>query len=122
MPSDDERSSPPDDTSDIRRCDYCRLPIPGEELTRDHDGVTYTFCSEACRSALDSADKVFTEYHGFRRLKSGVSALDASLPEGIPRNSFVMLTDLAGTRSEADRKSTRLNSSHTHLSRMPSSA
>jgi KaiC/GvpD/RAD55 family RecA-like ATPase len=34
-------------------------------------------------------------------LATGVSALDSSLPEGIPRNSFVMLTDLAGTRREA---------------------
>lgn len=85
----------------IRRCDYCRLPIPAGAVTADHDGVTYEFCSPACREALETGDRVFTEYHGFRRLQTGVSALDAALPEGIPRNSFVLLADLAGTRTEA---------------------
>jgi len=85
----------------IRRCDYCRLPVPAESRTLDRDGVTYKFCSAACRDALDGADRVFTEYHGFRRLPTGVSALDGALPQGVPRNSFVLLTDLAGTRSEA---------------------
>ncbi len=85
----------------IRRCDYCRLPIPATPQTLDHNGVTYAFCSATCRDALETADRVFTEYHGFRRLTTGVTALDSSLPQGIPRNSFVLLTDLAGTRSEA---------------------
>jgi len=85
----------------VHRCDYCRLPIPADPVHLDQDGVTYEFCSAACREAIESAEKVFTEYHGFRRLRTGVSALDGSLPEGVPRNSFVMLTDLAGTRTEA---------------------
>ena len=67
----------------------------------DHEGERYEFCSESCRDALRDHDQVFTEYHGFRRFRPGVSALEASLPQGIPRNSFVMLTDLAGTRNEA---------------------
>jgi KaiC/GvpD/RAD55 family RecA-like ATPase len=85
----------------IHRCDYCRLPIPGESVTRNHDGVTYEYCSQACSGAAEERDQVFTHFHGFRRLKTGVSVLDASLPQGIPRNSLVMLTDLAGTRTEA---------------------
>jgi YHS domain-containing protein len=85
----------------IRRCDYCRLPVPGQSRTMEHEGVTYEFCSATCRDALETADRVFTEYHGFRRLRTGISALDSSLPHGVPRNSFVLLTDLAGTRSEA---------------------
>jgi len=85
----------------IDRCDYCRLPIPRRTVTVDHDGQEYKFCSESCRDAQADHDQVFTEYHGFRRFQPGVSALDASLPQGIPRNSFVMLTDLAGTRNEA---------------------
>lgn len=88
-------------TESITRCDYCRLPCPGETVTLEADGMTYDFCSEACREAVEDGDKVFTEYHGHRRLSTGVSALDVSLPEGIPRNSLVMLTDLAGTRTEA---------------------
>jgi KaiC/GvpD/RAD55 family RecA-like ATPase/YHS domain-containing protein len=87
----------------IHRCDYCRLPIPATPLEMEIEGTTYEFCSAACREALADSDRVHTEYHGFRRLETGVSALDASLPEGVPRNSFVMLTDLAGSRMEAIR-------------------
>ncbi len=90
-----------EDEPTIQRCDYCRLPIPAGAITTDQGAVTYKFCSETCREAVSTSDRVFTEYHGFRRLSTGVSALDSSLPEGIPRNSFVMLTDLAGTRTEA---------------------
>ncbi len=85
----------------IRRCDYCRLPIPGQSRRVEREEVTYEFCSGTCRDALETADRVFTEYHGFRRLVTGISGLDTSLPQGVPRNSFVLLTDLAGTRSEA---------------------
>jgi len=98
-----ERAGDPagDGEGTITRCDYCRLPCPTEPVTSEHDEVTYRFCSVSCRDALDRSDRVFTEYHGFRRLATGVSGLDNSLPQGIPRNSFVMLTDLAGTRTEA---------------------
>ncbi|MFC7134427.1 MULTISPECIES: ATPase domain-containing protein [Salinibaculum] len=85
----------------IQRCDYCRLPIPSDAVTREHEDVTYRYCSDACFDAVEDSDRVFTEFHGFRRFNTGVSVLDASLPQGVPRNSFVMLTDLAGTRTEA---------------------
>jgi KaiC/GvpD/RAD55 family RecA-like ATPase len=93
----------PTDDADgaIQRCDYCRLPIPRDAVTRDHEAVTYRYCSAACRDAVETSDRVFTQFHGFRRFDTGVSVLDSSLPQGIPRNSFVMLTDLAGTRTEA---------------------
>jgi KaiC/GvpD/RAD55 family RecA-like ATPase len=100
-PAGDDETGAESDEPSIQRCDYCRLPIPAGAVTMDQDGVTYKFCSETCHEAISTADRVFTEYHGFRRLGTGVSALDSSLPEGIPRNSFVMLTDLAGTRREA---------------------
>ncbi|MEF8838098.1 MAG: ATPase domain-containing protein [Haloarculaceae archaeon] len=95
------QSAAGDRSKSIKRCDYCRLPCPTTVVTLERDDVTYEFCSKACRDALEGSDRVFTEYHGYRRLEPGVSALDSSLPEGIPRNSFVMLTDLAGTRTEA---------------------
>jgi KaiC/GvpD/RAD55 family RecA-like ATPase len=101
MASEGEDSATAGASEGIRRCDYCRLPIPGERLTQDHDGVTYEFCSRACRDTVENSDRVFTQFHGFRRMNTGVSVLDASLPQGIPRNSFVLLTDLAGTRTEA---------------------
>lgn len=88
-------------TDGFSRCDYCRLPIPSTAVTLDRDGETYEFCSAACRDALAESDRVFTHYHGFRHLSTGVSALDTSLPEGIPRNSFVMLLSQPGSRLDA---------------------
>ena len=83
------------------RCDFCRLPAAAESVELDHGGTTYKFCSRACRDAMQESDRVFTEYHGHRRFSPGVSALDAALPEGLPRNSFVMLSGQAGARHEA---------------------
>ncbi|WP_135364402.1 RAD55 family ATPase [Halosimplex halophilum] len=83
------------------RCDYCRLPVPGDPVVAERDGHRYTYCCVACREAASEGDKVFTQYHGFRRVPTGVDPLDESLPQGIPRNSFVLLTDLAGTRTES---------------------
>ncbi|WP_123539090.1 ATPase domain-containing protein [Halosimplex salinum] len=83
------------------RCDFCRLPIPDESVTAQYHGETYAYCCESCRDAAQDSDRVFTQYHGFRRVPTGVAPLDESLPQGIPRNSFVLLTDLAGTRTEA---------------------
>lgn len=86
-----------------RRCDHCRLPIPETPVELDHEGETYLFCSKQCRDAVEEMEKVFTQYHGFRRTPTGIGPVDESLPQGVPRNSFVMLTDLAGTRTESIR-------------------
>ena len=83
------------------RCDFCRLPVPGDPVTAEYDDDTYSYCCECCRDAARDSEKVFTQFHGFRRVPTGVAPLDDSLPQGIPRNSFVLLTDLAGTRTEA---------------------
>jgi len=83
------------------RCDYCRLPIPGDPVVAERDGHRYTYCCVACRGAAGDSDTVFTQFHGFRRVPTGVDPLDESLPQGVPRNSFVLLTDLAGTRTES---------------------
>jgi KaiC/GvpD/RAD55 family RecA-like ATPase/YHS domain-containing protein len=89
-----------DDPAD-RKCDYCRLVIPETPVTAEYDGVTYRFCSEPCRETLLEEDRVFTEYHGGRRFDPGVSALQAGLPQGVPRNSFVLISGEPGTRDEA---------------------
>ncbi|WP_436932257.1 ATPase domain-containing protein [Halosimplex halobium] len=83
------------------RCDYCRLPVPGEPVVAERDGHRYTYCCVSCREAAGEGDRVFTQFHGCRRVPTGVDPLDESLPQGIPRNSFVLLTDLAGTRTES---------------------
>ncbi|MFT4882583.1 MAG: KaiC/GvpD/RAD55 family RecA-like ATPase [Natronomonas sp.] len=92
----DEAADTPED-----RCDYCRLPIPEEPVSAETEDQTYHFCSEPCREMMDEEDRVFTEYHGFRRFDPGVSALQAGLPQGIPRNSFVLVSGETGTRDEA---------------------
>jgi len=87
------------ETEVLDRCDFCRMPIPGPAVTTEmSDGATYAFCCEACRDQLAESDYVFTEYHGHRRIDPGVSALDASLRQGLPRNSFVLVSAEAGTR------------------------
>ncbi|MEA5387283.1 hypothetical protein VB773_15035 [Haloarculaceae archaeon H-GB2-1] len=64
------------------RCDYCRLPCPEGPVTAEIEGREYGFCSQGCRNAIQESDRVFTEYHGYRRFHTGVSTLDATLPEG----------------------------------------
>lgn len=80
------------------RCDFCRLPVPGEPVTDEVNGEDYEFCSRACRDRLAEAEYVFSEYHGHRRFQSGVDAVDASLPQGVPRNAFVLLSGEPGAR------------------------
>jgi len=86
---------------DVERCDFCRHAIVTEAVTADHDGRTYHFCSEPCRDGLLAGDYVFTEYHGGRRFQPGVKAVDDALPDGMPRNSFVLVSGMAGSRTEA---------------------
>jgi KaiC/GvpD/RAD55 family RecA-like ATPase len=71
------------------------------DTDEDTDCEDYVFCSEACRDALEDAEFAFTEYHGHRRVRPGVSAFDASLPQGFPRNAFVLMSGEAGTRDRA---------------------
>jgi len=78
-------------------CDFCRMPVPDGPVETDA-GV---FCSDACRDRLAETGEPFDEYHGHRRLTAGVSALDASLPQGFPRNAFVLVAGEPGTRDRA---------------------
>ncbi|WP_136689915.1 ATPase domain-containing protein [Halorhabdus amylolytica] len=102
--ADTDGAGSPDGTAEaagIQRCDYCRLPIPHEPTVLNRDEETYRFCSRACRRAVENSDRVFTQFQEARRFDPGVEALQTALPEGMPRNSFVMLGDLAGTRTES---------------------
>ncbi|WP_135662599.1 ATPase domain-containing protein [Halorhabdus rudnickae] len=102
--ADAEGAGSPDDTAEtagIQRCDYCRLPIPHDPTILERDDQTYRFCSRACRRAVENSDRVFTQFQEARRFDPGVEALQTALPEGMPRNAFVMLSDLAGTRTES---------------------
>jgi KaiC/GvpD/RAD55 family RecA-like ATPase len=90
-----------DTTNDSELCDFCRLPRPTDPVTMECDSTVYEFCTEACRDAMAETDRVFTEYHGFRRIRTGVSGLDSFLPQGFPRNSFVLLANDEGARDDA---------------------
>jgi KaiC/GvpD/RAD55 family RecA-like ATPase len=82
-------------------CDFCRHEIPLDPIDLEFDDHDYRFCSRACRDALTEGQFVFSEYHGNRRMRTGVRGLDAKLPQGMPRNSFVLLSGMAGTRTGA---------------------
>lgn len=87
-------SEPPDAET---TCDFCRMPVPDEPV----ESGAGVFCSRACRDRLAETGEPFDEYHGHRRLTAGVSALDASLPQGFPRNAFVLVAGEPGTRDRA---------------------
>ncbi|WP_423743498.1 ATPase domain-containing protein (plasmid) [Haladaptatus sp. SPP-AMP-3] len=87
--------------ADRTRCDFCRLPCPEIPVPLEYGDTTYEFCSRTCRDEMRRSDRVFTTYHGFRQINTGVSALDDHLPEGLPRNSFVLLSGEGGTRDNA---------------------
>jgi KaiC/GvpD/RAD55 family RecA-like ATPase len=80
------------------RCDFCQSRFPVPPIEDEHGGETYAFCTESCRQAMAAADRVFTEYRGHRWMYPGVAALDAKLPQGILRNSMVLLSAQPGTR------------------------
>jgi len=86
------------DESTPAYCDFCRLPRPAGTIEAEIDGETYVFCSTHCRDAMVNADRVFTRYHGHRRFSPGVAAIDAVLPQGCPRNAFLLCSAQAGTR------------------------
>ncbi len=90
-----DRAAPEDGP---RRCDFCRLPIPETPVEATIDGVGYAFCSQACHDRLTESEYVFSEYHGHRRFRTGVVGADAALPQGMPRNAFVLMSGQAGTR------------------------
>jgi len=97
----DGAGSPPGDDESAASCAFCRLPIPDAAVEATVDGTERVFCSEACRDRLTETGEPLTEYHGHHLLQPGVSALDASLPQGFPRNAFVLVSSEAGTRDRA---------------------
>jgi KaiC/GvpD/RAD55 family RecA-like ATPase len=83
------------------RCDFCQSPIPAGPVVLERDEADYRFCTEACRDAMQAADRVFTAYRGHRRFDPAVSVLAAKLPQGMRRNSFVLVSAQPGSRELA---------------------
>ena len=82
-------------------CDFCRQPIPEETVSVTVDGRAYDCCSIACQEAVAGGESAFSRSHGHRRVDTEVAALDSSLPQGLPRNAFVLVSGEAGTRNRA---------------------
>lgn len=83
------------------RCDFCGLQCPPVPVTAEVDGELYEFCSEICRDALEDGDGANEAFHGFKRFDPGVPVLARQLPEGMLRNSLVLVADEAGARGDA---------------------
>ena len=94
------REPPParDSGDDLQRCDFCQSPVSREPRSLQRDGEEYVFCSVACREAMREQEHVFTRYRGYRWLRTGVAALEAKLPQGLLRNSAVLLSAQPGAR------------------------
>ncbi|QLK27555.1 recombinase RecA [Natrinema zhouii] len=73
-------------------CDHCRYPIPGDVEEGD-DG---RYCSVACRDATD--DSMLSDPRAYKRFVSSVEPLDSLVPNGIPADSFLLLSGDEGTR------------------------
>lgn len=91
-----DRGDRPGDEAPL--CDFCRMPIPGPPIVDTIADREYVFCTNACRNELVETESVFSEYHGYRRIPTGVDGLDRFLPQGVPRNSFVLISGEPGTR------------------------
>lgn len=75
-------------------CDYCHYPIPAEPAEGD-DG---RYCSTVCREAAADADSTMPEPDAYKRFVTGVEPLDSLLPNGVPADSFLLLSGDEGTR------------------------
>lgn len=92
-------SEPADEAAADLRCDFCQSPVPETPFLLERDDTDYRFCTEACRDAMRQADRVFTSFRGYRQFHPGVAALGSKLPEGLLRNSFVLVSSQPGSRA-----------------------
>jgi KaiC/GvpD/RAD55 family RecA-like ATPase len=91
-----QRTRPARSTAGGRlQCSFCGYEIPASPIRRP-DGTP--FCSERCRDAYGDGDEPFADRFGFKQFVTGVNALDALLPWGVPSNSFVLLAGQDGIR------------------------
>ncbi|WP_049922904.1 RAD55 family ATPase [Halopiger djelfimassiliensis] len=74
-------------------CDHCHYPI-SEEPAETESG---RFCSTACREAAE-ADSEMPDPDAYKRIVTGVEPLDSLIPNGVPADSFVLLSGDEGTR------------------------
>jgi KaiC/GvpD/RAD55 family RecA-like ATPase len=93
--------SPDRVASDAPTCLYCGMPLPGGENEDGPDEDVAEFCSTACEDAHDTTGEALPEYESETLIRSGVNAIDLSMPQGMPRNSLNVISGEAGTRQKA---------------------
>ena len=81
--------------SDATLCEYCGLPLSetGESESE--------FCSDTCQSAHEYNGATLPEYTAETFYYPGVNAIDASMPQGMPRDTLNLVSGEAGTRMHA---------------------
>ena len=85
------RSRAPESTA----CAFCGYEITSQPVQSSSGAFC---CTSECRDALEAGDEPFAGRVAFKRFTTGVSPLDALLPQGVPTNSFVLLTGENGIR------------------------
>ncbi|GAB7019787.1 RAD55 family ATPase [Halostagnicola bangensis] len=80
-----------------RQCDHCGYPIPQDPHQSDDAAVT--FCSLSCLEASEDGGSI-PDPAGYKRVVTGVEPLDALLLDGLPTDSFVLLSGDEGARRE----------------------
>lgn len=76
-------------------CQFCGYEVSGAPV-RTSSGARC--CSMRCRDAFEAGEEPFAGRMGFKYFTPGVSALDSLLPQGVPANSFLILTGDGGIR------------------------
>lgn len=74
-------------------CDHCHYPIPGDPEETD-DG---RYCSVACRDAA-ADNSTLPDPNAYKRVVTGVEPIDSLVPNGVPADSFLLLSGDEGTR------------------------
>ncbi|WP_049927050.1 RAD55 family ATPase [Halopiger goleimassiliensis] len=90
-----ESARPNRSTAQPLECDYCHYPIPGDPEESD-DGQ---FCSTACLEAAED-DETLPDPGAYKRIGTGIEPLDSLVPDGIPADSFLLVSGDEGTRRD----------------------
>lgn len=75
-------------------CDFCHYPIPGDSEESDEG----RYCSTACHEAAADGDATMPDPDAYKRVVTGIEPLDSLVPNGIPADSFLLLSGDEGTR------------------------
>lgn len=73
-------------------CDYCTLPVTVDAAENTD------FCSTACEKAFEQRGSALPEFSESVFFQTGIEPIDSALPQGLPRDSFIVISGEPGTR------------------------